>query len=377
LARTLDDRAIVLMRLEDRRDKALDASRRAVAILESLIAGGPSASLRRALALALVNVAQIQHKQGHPPEAIETLRRALALDEQMAAEDPRAIEPRIAAARAHGLLAQILMEQPDGLRPALAASQQAVDQMEEVVRENPGLANQAYVLAMYLSDLSTVQQMAGKLDSALRSARRSIELLERIDRQYPGSLNYRGSLASSCNMLSDLHRRRGEPAESLAVAEKARDLLERLVAEHPEDTYSRIDLSKSFNNIGRMQQQSGDPAEALRSFQRAVDLLEGLPDLDARNNYNLACNLALCLPLIGAKPGSQGVDDEEALTKGDQVRRKMYGDRAIEILRRAVRGGFLNAEILRSDPDLAPIRGHEEFRQILKDLEEPAATDGK
>ena len=169
---------------------------------------------------------------------------------------------------------------------------------------------------MDLDDVSTLQQRAGKLDSALASVRRAIEILERLDRQYPGVLNYRGGLAGTYNLISDLHRRRLEPAESLAFAEKARALLERLVAEHPEDTLSRVDLARSYNNIGRMHQQSGEPAEALRAFQRAVDLLEGLPELDARNSYSLACNLALCIPMIGAREGSQGAHDPEAADPG-------------------------------------------------------------
>jgi hypothetical protein len=61
------------------------------------------------------------------------------------------------------------------------------------------------------------------------------------------------------------------------------------------------------------------------------------------------------------------------LTGSEQARRKLYGDRAIEVLRRAVRGGFLTTEILQSDPDLAALRGREDFRQIVRDLETPAA----
>src|SRR5262249_59219934 len=215
-----------------------------------------------------------------------------------------------------------------------------------------------------------------KGDWARGSSRRSIELLERLDRQYPGALQYQEGLAQAYNLSSELHRRRREPVESLAFAEKARPLLERLVAQHPAEIYNRIDLSKSHNNIGRMQQQSGDPAEALRSFQHAVDLLEGLPELDARNSYNLACNLALCIPLIGAREGSQGVHDPEVLTEGDRLRRRLYGDRAIEVLRKAVGGGSLNAEVLLSDPDLAAIRGRDDFQQLVKDLEKQA-TDRK
>ena len=70
---------------------------------------------------------------------------------------------------------------------------------------------------------------------------------------------------------------------------------------------------------------------------------------------------------------AQGVHDPETLTKADQILRRLYADRAIAVLRRAVRGGFLNADILLSDPDLASIRGRDDFQEIVKELEKQAA----
>ena len=164
--------------------------------------------------------------------------------------------------------------------------------------------------------------MAGKLDSALKSLRRAVEILERLDRQYPGVLNYRGGLASTYNMMSDLHRRRREPAESLAFAEKARALLERLVAEHPEDIYSRIDLAKATTtSAGCTSSRASRPRPCDRSSAPST-CYESLPELDPRNSYNLACNLALCIPLIGAENGTQGTLDAEKLSKGDRFRRR-------------------------------------------------------
>ena len=170
-------------------------------------------------------------------------------------------------------------------------------------------------------------------------------------------------------MISDLHRRRLEPAESLAFAEKARPLLDRLVAEHPEDTYSRIDLARCHNNIGRMRRQSGEPAEALRSFRRTVNLLEGLPELDAAQQLQPGVQPGAVHPADRRPEGDAGRPDPETLTKGDRIRRRLYGDRAVAVLRRAVRGGFLNGDVLLSDPDLAAIRGRDDFQEIVKELE--------
>jgi serine/threonine protein kinase/tetratricopeptide (TPR) repeat protein len=378
LAHTLNDLGVMLMRLEGRRDEALRIFRRAEGLLEPLVAADPrSVPRRHELSLVLQNIGQIQFEQGQPPKAIETLQKVLVIEAQLAAEDPKALAPRISMAKVHGLLGQALMLQPDGTGPALESCQKAVELREEVARERPELADQSYLLAMDLGDLNVVQQMAGKLDSALRSDRRAIEILERLDRQYPGVLNYQGGLASTYNMISDLHRRRREPAESLAFARKARAMLDRLVSEHPKDVYSRIDLAKANNNIGRVHQQSGDPVEALRSFQRAVDLYESLPELDPRNSYNLACNVALCIPLIGAKDGTPDTLDADKQSKGDRFRREKYGDRAVELLRRATRSGFLNLEVLESDTDLDAIRDRADFQDLIKEVEKKSAESPK
>ena len=266
------------------------------------------------------------------------------------------------------------MVEPDGLQPALESNQKAVKLLEEVTRERPDLADQSLQLAIYLGNLSAVQEMAEKLDSALQSAQAAIEILERLDQQYPGVLNYRGGLASAYNMLSELHRRRREPAESLSVAQKARTMLEHLVAEHPEDTISRIDLAKSFNNVGRGLREMGEPLEALRSFQRAVDLYESMLQLDPRNTYNLACNVALCIPLIGVKNGSQARVETLRLSKDDQLRRQRYGNRAVEVLQGTTASGFLNAEILRSDTDLDSIRDRSDFQKLVEEVGKAQVT---
>jgi tetratricopeptide (TPR) repeat protein len=219
--------------------------------------------------------------------------------------------------------------------------------------------------------------MDGKLDSALASLRRAVAVLERLDRKYPGVLNYQRGLASTYNLMSDLYRRRLESADSLAWAEKGRSLLERLVGEHPNEVEARTDLARSYNNIGRVHQQSGETSEALRAYQRAVDLYEGLPELGPRNCCNLACNLALSIPLIGAKHGSTGELDPDAVPPGDRVRRQVYGDRAIDVIRRAVRGGFRDTEILQTDPDLAAIRGRDDFQEIVKEAGKQTAAGVK
>jgi eukaryotic-like serine/threonine-protein kinase len=372
LARALNEQGRLMMMLQGRRDEAFHIFRRAQDLIEPLVADSGSATAEHELVIILQNIAEIEHERGHPIEAIENIQRLLEIESKRAAEEAGALDPIIAMAKGHALLGQILVAQPEGAEPALTEYQQAVELLETVHREHPELSDQALELALLLGDLSTIQQMAGKLDSALASAGKAAEILERLERQYPGVLNYEQGLASSYNRISELHGRRREPAEAIAFAHKAQTLLEKLIRQHLDNADLRIDLAKSQNTLGRLLQETGEPVAALRSFQRAVDLYESIPELDQRNCYNLACNVALSIPLIGMKNGTAKSVDISKLSKGDQLRRKRYGDRAVEALRTAAKAEFLDLDILRSDTDLDPIRDRPDFQSLMDEVEKKA-----
>ncbi len=372
LARALNEQGRLMMMLQGRRDEASHIFRRAQDLIEPLVANTGSATAEQELVIILQNIAEIEHERGHPIEAIENIQRLLEIESKRAAKDPGALDLLIAMAKGHALLGQIKVAQPEGSEPALTEYQQAVELLETVHREHPELSDQALELALLLGDLSTIQQMAGKLDSALASAGKAAEILERLERQYPGVLNYEQGLASSYNRISELHGRRREPAEAIAFAHKAQTRLEKLIRQHLDNADLRIDLAKSQNTLGRLLQETGEPVAALRSFQRAVDLYESIPELDQRNCYNLACNVALSIPLIGMKNGTAKSVDISKLSKGDQLRRKRYGDRAIEALRTAAKAEFLDLDILRSDTDLDPIRDRPDFQSLMDEVEKKA-----
>jgi serine/threonine protein kinase len=367
LARSLNDLGTVFMHMDGRHDDAYRLFCRAQDVAQPLVISHPqSRESRHELGVIERNIAQIHFDRGEPQKAIESAQRALATETQLSAENPSSLEPKISLAKAHNLLGQVLVTRPDGMEPAIAEYHQAIDLLESVNRERPELADQAYALAMYLGNLNSIEQRLGKLDSALASARKSTEILEQLNRQFPGLLTYQGGLASAYNMMCELHHRRREPAEALPFAQKAQNLLERLVAEHPEDVYSRIDLAKSYNNLGRLLQETGQAVNALQMFQHAVDRYESVPDLDPRNSYNLACNLALCIPLFGTTNGLASAVDVASLDKKDRLRRERYGDRALEVLQNAMRGGFINHEILEADTDLDPLRERPDFQELIK-----------
>ena len=373
LAHALAEQGSLMMLFDGRREEALRNFQRARDLIEPLAFSPVSVTAAHELAAILHNIAELERGRGQAKEAIEHIQKSLVIEAKLADKDSDAVEPIIAMAKGHAILGQILFSQPEGAEPAQAEYQQAVELLEKVNHNHPELSDQTFELAFLLGDLSGVQQTAGKLDSALASLTRAVEILEHLERRCPGVLNYEQGLANTYNLVGDLHRHRREPAEGIAFAQKAQTLLNGLIAQHPGDASLRIELAKSQNSLGRLLEQTGEPVAALRSFQRAVDFYESITELSPRDCYNLACNVALSIPLIGVTNGSTPMVETSKLSKSDQLRRKRYGDRAVDLLRTSVEGGFLGLDILRSDTDLDPIRDRADFQSLMNELEEKSS----
>ncbi len=378
LAATLGDLGLVLMPMKDQLDEAGHTFRRASKLIEPLITADPqSISLRQELGRILLNLAQIRSRQNHLNEALEFLERVEEIQSQLVAENPRVLEPRILLAAAYAAAGRILAAQPSELHRAMASHQEASELYQTIVQERPELADQAHQFARNLSELCNLQQRAGQLDLAFQTLRRSLGTLERLYQLHPKVFLYERDLGSVYNMMAGLECKRAESANSLALAQKGRMVFERLVSEHPVDLDLRVDLAESYTNIGRQFEQTGQSHEALQSFQRAIDLYEGLPKLEPQTAYKLACTISRCIPLIGAK--NRTTDSGRAaqeISKGDRLRQRVYGDRAIAALRRAIQTSRFTAETLETERDLDALHERSDFREVIKEVEKKQVDAG-
>ena len=96
--------------------------------------------------------------------------------------------------------------------------------------------------------------------------------------------------------------------------------------------------------------RSGQHAEA---STKAIDVLKLAPEY-ANNLYNVSCCYALCAAAL--TPGQPN----------EQARRQDYTKAAIKLLTAALDKGFSNVTLLRTDPDLDPVRGEPGFVELLR-----------
>jgi hypothetical protein len=125
-----------------------------------------------------------------------------------------------------------------------------------------------------------------------------------------------------------------------------------------------MDLSTSYGKLGSLQAEAGDTAAARASIHQALAFREGLPSTSPVDPYNTAKLYVL--------DGELSETGQPAAPRADRLTRPECLERAIAALRRAVAEGFTQVEVIRNDPDLAPLRSREDFQALLMDLPFPA-----
>jgi eukaryotic-like serine/threonine-protein kinase len=331
-------------------------------LYEDLVAADPRESYRQDLANTLYNLGNLDYQSERLEAALDLHRRAKAIRERLVTEFPRNPDHRNELANSFTALGAIRFN-GGHFAEGLANDRQADELYKALVRDYPDVGDYAHRRGMILANLGLLEWREGKLDDAMRSVREAVVILGRLASRNPLVAAYQAALAGANNMLSDLLRATGGLDQSREPAEKALTILQRLVADYPDVLDYRVHLSKAHNNIGRIRMAEGRPMEALAAFQRAAENLESLSQRFPNDHYNLACNLALCIPLVGAgKP---------ELTAEDRALRDTLAERAMAAFRLSVTGGYGQLRHIREDRDLDSLRKREDFQLMILDLAFP------
>jgi Tfp pilus assembly protein PilF len=92
------------------------------------------------------------------------------------------------------------------------------------------------------------------------------------------------------------------------------------------------------------------------------------------SNFRLGCHVlilhapaAKCYPRKGGQPGN----------RGNCNLKYVDADRAMELLQKAVKAGYKDAAHMAKDTDLDPLRGREDFKKVLAELEGKVAKPSR
>jgi serine/threonine-protein kinase len=308
------------------------------------------------LAGCYTRLAIIRSNAGRPADAEGSLRRALLIFDRLVAERPSAPAYRRGRIESRIHLAERLRELRR-LSEAEAAYRETLTDFEALGSEaaaDPAFRNlQTYAL----NNLGVLYSELGRWNEAERVHRRVIEIRERLVAEFPGRANYLAVLAASYGNLGHTLSGRG------ALSEARRILIEQAIPKQkeslqlsPGNADSLRYLANDLVNLAGIQLRLGDHLGA-----RAT--AEELAQDTGRHGaavYDAACIITRC---------AQFARDDQALTEIERARRsRAQFDRAMELLRVAVKAGWNNAAWTERDPDLVPLHGRDDFRRLVASM---------
>jgi tetratricopeptide (TPR) repeat protein len=166
-------------------------------------------------------------------------------------------------------------------------------------------------------------------------------------------------------LLSGLDRRvEAEEHYDKAVStyEKLADDYEKLAAKFPAKTDHRVELARTCNSLGALFSKLGRWGEGEKQYQKALSINNKLaaefPDVSAFRSaaaetlYHFGC-------LYAVRCGKAKYKKQE------------LEDRAMELIKHAVKEGYNDAAHIAKDADLEPLRSRADFRELLHSVLNP------
>jgi eukaryotic-like serine/threonine-protein kinase len=361
VARSLHAAAVLLDETGDtrtgRRALAMESSRRALAIEPKLADLNPTVTeFRSALALTHHRIGNLQSRTDKPAEGMESYRRALLIEQKLADENPTVTEFQSRIAGTYHDISQLQSRfgKPaamlDSLKRALVIEQKLAD-------NNPTVTEYRRVLARTLNDLGLLESRTGQPAEALEAFRRALVVRQKLADENPNIPVFKSALANTRTSVANLLRTLGR----LTVARESYELaiagLEGLVRSDPSIMRYRGALASSVRGRGLCKAAAGDTAGAVADTRRAISLLERMRSASSEHWYELAC----CHAALGSFAGLEGT----GISAGA---REVEAGRAIDLLRRAAAAGYKDAGAMATEIALDPLRSRGEFRLLMLDM---------
>jgi serine/threonine protein kinase/tetratricopeptide (TPR) repeat protein len=380
-------------------------SERAVEILGELArTHADAAEYQRDLAASHAELGDVVFHTGRSDQAEAAYQRALAIQERLAADYPEVAEYRRALATTRTALGY-LHHQTESYEKARASLEPALAAWSQLVKDNSRVPEDRYGFALAQRMLGITYVNMGQSEKAEATLRAAMDTHQALVRDYPDDPECRRSLARVYASLSTNYFNNTRQFEKAEAAEQQMlQIMEGLAREHPDVLEFGYEVGFCYAQLAGIADAMGRFDAALGHCHRAIENLEHIlargygPALQTLLN----ARIIRCIVLAGkgdharATDGASAVARQEGLNSGnlyniacvfgrssavvekdtklspaDRTQLKtQYADRAMEFLRQAMARGPQSAPGMKSDPDLASLRSREDFRKLVREVEQ-------
>jgi serine/threonine protein kinase/tetratricopeptide (TPR) repeat protein len=289
-------------------------------------------------------------------EAESALRQAQDVRRKLADDYPRVLAYRMELANAIGDLAHFLTRQKK-IAAAVEQYSQVVELRKAIVAQDATIPGYRVQLAGSYHDLAWALSVTHRPKEAEVNWRAARDLWEKLAAEMPMVPDIQNGLGGSLANLADLHNKRREFADAVVLLDKARTHLQAALKARPKDPSFR-DFQRDY--LVTLAHTRLGLADHVRAATTAAELA-AFGFEPPKDTYEAACVVSRCVPLA-----------EKDMSLPEAKRKELaqtYSQQALTLLRQAVKRGFTDAAHMQKDSDLDPLRGREEFKKLLSELE--------
>jgi serine/threonine-protein kinase len=208
------------------------------------------------------------------------------------------------------------------------------------------------------AQLAVLQAALGQRAEVIRSCRRALQLLDEVNAAEREAFADPKGLALSCFLIGAVLMNLQEHAQAVPAFTQAVEQQRRFWQEQPADRDRRKILSRYYFHLAHVQREAG---RLTQSAATSLERLELWP-AEADEMYDVACELLFCAAKIVPSKTETG------LSPAQQEQRRRFIEQAMNVLRKAVASGLKDAAAVRRDPNLAPLRGRDDFRKLVEEM---------
>jgi tetratricopeptide (TPR) repeat protein len=348
-----------------KREEALTAQRRALAILQKLADANPAVTeFQRELATSHNHIGVLLIETGKPEEALTVFRKALGICQKLADTNPAVTEFQLGLAFIHDNIGALFYDtgKPE---EAVLSQRKALAIFQKLVDGNPAITELQYHLAMSLMNIGNSLSRTGNPEEAMERQRKALAIYEKLSNANPMVPEYQRFLAEVHHNLSWLLARQKRFAEAFTHVDAGLAFLRKLAEADPNNTQYANLLGHSHESRGWALVRTGQPSEAAAELRRAVELWDKEPTPNTGTRFERSRALVLLAGLGG--------DAKSGVTKAEAA---AFANQAVAALRDAINAGWSGPNELK-EPDFDPLRGRDDFRKLLAEVEAKTAPKAK
>jgi tetratricopeptide (TPR) repeat protein len=347
-----------LFRVTNRPKEAAERYRAAIATFQRLSAAYPTMPrYRHGLATGQHNLGELLRTSGAAKEAETAFQAALDVSRPLADAFPSVHSYRfLVASNLNGR--GMAWHGGRELAKAEADYQAALDILRELTRALPDIAEYQRVQGQILNNLGALLAASNRPKEAEAAFREAVTAHEKLVTAEPGVPDHESELSSTLGNLATFFGNQEDWSSARPLLEQAVTRQRKAFQSNPRNPDYRKRLRSQLDKLGDVLVQLNDHEAAAAVAQ---EWSQAFPD-DAAHAIDIAELLARCVPLAEA-------DTRLPTTRRNELA-QVYGAHAIGLLRQAI-GRAENLEKVRTDHAFDPLRGREEFQQLLREVPAP------